>query len=46
MSAIGTWSSRVLSSEQDPLGMGRWSEITLTGKRNTKISIITGYRCV
>ena len=45
-SRIGTWSSRVLSSEQDPSGMGRWSQITLTGKRNTKISIITGYRCI
>jgi hypothetical protein len=27
-----------MSSEQDPTGMGRWSEITFAGKRNTKIS--------
>ena len=25
--------------------MGQWSSITLVGKRNTKVTIITGYRC-
>jgi hypothetical protein len=44
-SAVGSWSSHVLSKEQDPSGMGRWSSITLVGKWDTKVTIITGYRC-
>ncbi len=44
-SVVGSWSSRVLSKEQDPSGMGWWSSITLVAKQNTKVTIITGYRC-
>jgi hypothetical protein len=44
-SAVGSWSSCVLSKEQDPLGMGWWNSITLVGKWNTKVNIITGYQC-
>jgi hypothetical protein len=32
-SALGSWSSRVLSAEQDPTGMGRWSKLLFTGKK-------------
>ena len=31
-SVVGSWSSRVMSKEQDPSGMGHWSSITLVGK--------------
>jgi len=44
--AVGQWCSRVLTTEADPSGMGRWSSITLLGKRNTQLTFITGYRCV
>ncbi len=44
-SAVGSWSLRVLSKEQDPSGIGHWSSITLVGKWNTKVTIITVYRC-
>jgi hypothetical protein len=44
-SAVGSWSSRVMSKEQDPSGMGCWSSITLVGKRNTKVTVIMGYHC-
>jgi hypothetical protein len=36
----------VFHKDTDPSGMGRWSYQTLVGKKNTKITIITGYRCV
>lgn len=29
----------------DPTGLGRWSGLTFHGKQNTKVSIITAYRC-
>jgi hypothetical protein len=45
-SALGSWSSRVLSAEQDPTSMGRWSKLLFTGKKQTKISLFTGYHCV
>lgn len=45
-SVLGSWSSRVLSADQDPTSMGRWSELLLTGKKQTKISLFTGYWCV
>jgi hypothetical protein len=45
-SAVGNWSSRVANKEVDPSGMGRWSSLTFVGKRNTKVTVITGYRCV
>ena len=45
-STVDRWSSRVSKKDSDPSGMGRWSYQTLVGKRNSKITIITGYRCV
>jgi hypothetical protein len=42
-STVDKWSSRVLTKESDPSGMGRWSSQTLAGRKNTKIMIITGY---
>ena len=45
-STVDRWSSRVFKKDSDPSGMGRWSYQTLVGKRNSKITIITGYRCV
>jgi hypothetical protein len=45
-SAISNWSSRVAHKEIDPMGMGQCSSLTFAGKRNTKVTIITGYRCV
>lgn len=45
-SIVDKWSSRVSKKENDPSGMGRWSSQTLVGKQNSKITIITGYRCV
>jgi len=45
-SAVGSWSTRVSKKEEDPSGMGRWSSLTLIGKQNKKLTIITGYRCV
>jgi hypothetical protein len=43
---VDKWSSRVFKKDADPSGMGRWSYQTLVGKQNTKVTIITGYRCV
>jgi hypothetical protein len=43
---VDKWSSRVIKKDADPSGMGRWSFQTLVGKQNTKVTIITGYRCV
>jgi hypothetical protein len=45
-STVDKWSSRVLTKESDPSSMGRWSSQTLAGRKNSKIMIITGYRCV
>jgi hypothetical protein len=45
-SMVDRWSSRVCKKDSDPSGMGHWSYQTLVGKRNSKITIITGYRCV
>ena len=45
-STVGKWSSRVHKKQPDPSGMGRWSSQTLVGKKDSKITIITGYRCV
>ena len=43
---VDKWSSRVFKKDADPSGMGRWSYQTLVGKQNTKVTIITGYRCI
>jgi hypothetical protein len=45
-SAVGAWCTRVLATETDPLGMGRWSCLTFIGHQNRRISVVTGYRCV
>lgn len=45
-SMVDQWSSRKFKKDADPSGMGRWSYQTLVGKKNTKITIITGYHCV
>jgi hypothetical protein len=37
------WVSRMLQKGEDPLGLGRWSYITLHGKGSKQITIITGY---
>jgi hypothetical protein len=35
--------SRVIQKGEDPWGLGRWSFITLKGKENSKITIVTAY---
>jgi hypothetical protein len=42
-STVDRWSSREFVKDADPSVMGRWSYQMLVGKRNSKISIITGY---
>jgi len=37
------WVSRVLCKGEDPFGLGRWSYVTLRGRRSFKITIITAY---
>ena len=41
----GNWTSRIYEKGQDAEGMGRWSYIKVAGKKNTKLTIICGYRC-
>jgi hypothetical protein len=38
------WTSRIIERGVDPFGLGRWSYITLIGKGNIKVMIITAYR--
>jgi hypothetical protein len=45
-STVNKWSSCVFKKESNPSGMGHWSSQTLVGKNNSKMMIITGYRCV
>ena len=40
----GGWSGRISERGADPSGMGRWSYITILGKNNQKLTIVTGYR--
>jgi hypothetical protein len=37
------WVSRVLQKGEDPMGLGRWSYITLRGKGAKQITVITAY---
>jgi hypothetical protein len=37
------WVSRVISKGEDPLGLGQWSYITLRGKADTKVTVVTAY---
>ncbi len=45
-STVDKWSSQVYKKQPDPSGMGRWSSQTLVGKKDSKITIITGYQCM
>jgi hypothetical protein len=37
------WTSRVIDRGEDPLGLGRWSYVTLRGKGTTKVTVVTVY---
>lgn len=37
------WTSRVIDRGEDPLGLGRWSYVSLRGKGTTKVSIVSAY---
>jgi hypothetical protein len=37
--AVDNWSYQVKEKEADPSGMGRWSSITLVGKKNMKVTV-------
>lgn len=37
------WTSCLITNGEDPLGLGRWSFITLRGKGTKKVTIITAY---
>jgi len=38
------WTSRVIESEEDPFGLGRWSSLTIRGRGNIRILLVTAYR--
>ena len=40
----GIWSGSITKRGDDPHGMERWSYVTLTGKKDTRLTIITAYR--
>ena len=40
----GNWSGRI-SKGVDEHKLGRWSYLTLLGRKNSFLTIITGYRC-
>ena len=42
--AQGKLAHRISATEQDPTGLGRWTSVLISGKRNTKTRIITAYR--
>ena len=41
----GNWSGRIKKGT-DNTKLGRWSYVTITGRNNTFLTIVTGYRCV
>ncbi len=41
---IRNWIGRILTSGEDPRGMGRWTEFRLAGKNNKKLTVIMAYR--
>ncbi len=43
-SVLGRWTARTTNSGQDKSGLGRWSYVELTGRRNTRFIILSGYR--
>ncbi len=44
LGVTGKWTGRILESGYDPRGLGRWAYVRLTGKGNTKLTVITAYR--
>jgi len=38
------WTSRVIESGVDPFGLGRWSFLTIRGRGDIKVLIVTAYR--
>ena len=40
----GVWSSNIVERGEDPHNMGRWSFITLAGRKKKLLTIITAYR--
>jgi hypothetical protein len=44
MAVVDRWTSRVHSKGRDPYGLGRWSFVTLCGKQDNLIIIISAYR--
>lgn len=40
----GTWDPYIRKSKVDSTGMGRWVSVTLQGKKDRKLTIITAYR--
>lgn len=41
---VDHWTSRVIDKGVDPFGLGRWSYLTLRGKGDKRITLVTGYR--
>ena len=41
----GNWNSRVVNKGNDPHKLGRWSYLTLRGRNDFLVTIITAYRC-
>jgi hypothetical protein len=37
------WTSRVIDRGEDPLGLGRWTFVTLRGKGSKKLTVVTAY---
>ncbi len=37
------WTSRIIGRGEDPLGLGRWSYVTLRGRGTTQVVVITAY---
>jgi len=38
------WISRIVDKGTDPFGLGRWNNITLRGKNEKRVTLITAYR--
>jgi hypothetical protein len=39
----GNWVSRVIAKGEDTFGLGRWLYVTLSGKGERKVTLITAY---
>ena len=42
--SVNNLSSSIIAKSEEPAGMGRWSTLTVLGKNNKRITIITMYR--